>query len=82
MANYRYLKVTSFNCCGVKNKLQSVRELCEANGVVVLQETRLQPHDIGLLDSVSSGFKSSSISAVDTSDSLVGRPYGGLILLW
>ena len=63
-------------------KLQIVRELCEANDAVLLKETWLLPYDIGLLDTISSYFKSFSISAVDMSESLVGRPYGGLSVLW
>ena len=40
------------------------------------------PHDLGIFDNVNPDFFSYSISSVDVSEILTGRPYGGLTILW
>ena len=40
------------------------------------------PHDLAIFDSVSPDFFSYSISSVDVSKVLTGRPYGDPIILW
>ena len=76
------LKIVSFNCCGVTNKLPIIQQLCDANDFVVLKQTWLLPHNIGSLDGMHRDFEAYSISAVDCTEALVGRPYGGLSILW
>ena len=76
------LKIISFNCSGVSSKLPIIRDLCEGNHIVLLQETWLMPHNLGILCNVHKDFDVYSISAVDCTQALVGRPYGGLSILW
>ena len=76
------LKIISFNCCGVINKLPVIKKICEENDIVLLQETWLMPYNVGILDSVHRDFSAYSTSAVDCTQALIGRPYGGLSILW
>ena len=65
MANNTNIKVVTFNCYGVKNKLPVIASLCELNDVVFLQETWLLPHELDILNNVHRKFKYFSISSVD-----------------
>ena len=80
--NIGSLKIVSFNCCGVTNKLPVIKDLCEDNDIVLLQETWLMSHNIGILDGVHQDCTAYSTSAVDCTQALVGRPHGGLSVLW
>ena len=59
-----------------------IADLCDNNDVVFLQETWLTPSEINLLDRVHNEFLAFSISAVNDSELLVGRPFVGLSILW
>ena len=60
-----------------------ITDMCSNNDIVLLQETLLLPHDLNLLNKVHPDFNSYSISSVDVGAGvLVGRPYGGLSVLW
>ena len=76
------LRIVSFNCSGVKRNLGFIQMLCMRSDIVLLQETWLMPHELGLFDSIDGDFCSFSQSSVDDSSLLVGRPYGGLSILW
>ena len=76
------LKIISFNCMGVKNILPVIRDLCSKCDILILQETWLLPNNLSLLDKVHSEFTSFSMSSVDMSTQFVGRPYGGLSIMW
>ena len=64
------------------NKFAVIAELCSTCDILLLQETWLLPFDLGVLDSLSNDFCSHSISAVDISRPLIGRPYGGVSIMW
>ena len=76
------LRFLSFNCNGALSKLPIISELCNKTDVLFLQETWIMPHDLGIFDTVNPDFFSYSISSVDVSEVLTGRPYGGLTILW
>ena len=77
------LRLTSYNCQGIKNKLPLIHELCNDNDILVLQETWLLPFETNSLKSVHNDYESFSQSSVNIHNSLlVGRPYGGLSILW
>ena len=40
------------------------------------------PHDLHLFDQIDNDFTSHALSSVDNRQILVGRPYGGLTILW
>ena len=77
------LIVTSFNCQGAKNILPNIVELCDKSHIVFLQETWLSPYDLNMFSDVHAKFNSFSISSMKTDGNiLVGRPYGGISILW
>lgn len=76
-------KLSSFNCKNLRTSIECVRKLCGFSDVVALQETWLLPHCIPLLGTISQDFEYTGKSSVDTSTGLlVGRPYGGVAILW
>lgn len=75
--------IVSFNCKNVKRSKESIKELCQSCDIIALQETWLLPEEISYLNSIDIEFGSTGTSAVDTSAGmLVGRPYGGVAILW
>ena len=76
------IRIVSYNCIGVKNKFPVIYDLCEKCDLVLLQETWLLPSEANVLSSVHEEFSAFSLSAVDEQMLLVGRPYGGLSILW
>ena len=76
------LKIVSFNCGGVANILPVISDLCDQNDVIVLQETWLTPLNIDLFVGLHDEFDCHSITSVDFSQPLIGRPHGGLTFLW
>ncbi|XP_013184716.2 uncharacterized protein LOC106130423 [Amyelois transitella] len=79
----KFSTFSSFNCQSLKRSIDCVRRVCKQSDIVSLQETWLLPHDINLLGTVCDEFEYTGKSAVDTSAGLlVGRPYGGVAILW
>ncbi|KAJ2950223.1 hypothetical protein O0L34_g11585 [Tuta absoluta] len=77
------IKLISFNCKSVKTSMDCVRGFCRDADIIALQETWLLPHDIPLLGEIDEEFSATGKSAVDTGkELLIGRPYGGVALLW
>ena len=76
------LRIASYNCNGVRSKLPMIGDLCDKSDLVLLQETWLFPTDLTLLDSVHGDFCSASQSSIDMENFIVGRPFGGLSILW
>ncbi|CAH2101644.1 unnamed protein product [Euphydryas editha] len=78
-----YNSLVTFNCRSLKRSVEGVRQLCKKADIIALQETWLLPHDLTYLASIDADFGSTGTSAVDTSNGvLVGRPHGGVALLW
>ncbi|CAH2106698.1 unnamed protein product [Euphydryas editha] len=79
----RNMKFTTFNCKSITRSADCVRDLCDNCDIMALQETWLLPHDVAYLGSLHSDFAYTGKSAVDTTAGcLLGRPYGGVALLW
>ena len=77
------IEVASFNCKVLKSSINHLASLCENHDIILLQETWLLPHDMCILQNVHSEFYGDGVSSVDTTDGiLIGRPYGGLAVLW
>ena len=77
------LNVVSFNCQGVKSVLPCISDLCSRSHLVFLQETWLLPSEVCLLNDVHPSFNSCSVSSINVSERiLVGRPYGGISILY
>ena len=57
--------------------------LCNSHDIVLLQETWLLPQNLCTLHEIHDSFYGDGISAVKTDEGiLVGRPHGGLAVLW
>jgi exonuclease III len=83
MADFKNIKITSFNCKNVKSSVPEILELCIDNDIVLLQETWLADFEISFLTQISEDFYATGISAMDTNISICkGRPFGGLAILW
>ena len=77
------LHVISFNCEGVKNILPQIYDLCDTADIILLQETWLFPHELDILNNVHPSFDAFSLSSMDMGAGLhVGRPRGGVSILW
>ena len=62
-----------------------MRQLCDANDIIVLQETWLTFEELPMLKSVHVDFYGDVVTAMvmDTSSGLLlGRPFGGIAILW
>src|SRR5579872_3479346 len=77
------LIIGSFNCRSVKSSVAEIHSLCEKCDLVCIQEHLLLPNELSFLSSIHPNFLSVGYSAVDiTSDTLVGRLYGGTGILY
>lgn len=75
--------LVSFNCRSVKRSVDHIRQLCHTSDIIALQETWLLPSDLHFLSDIDPDYGYVGTSAVDTSTGmLVGRPYGGVAILW
>ena len=78
-----FLRVSSFNCRNIKSSIDNVRQLCDANDIIFLQETWLTFEELSMLKSVHADFYADGVTAMDTSSGLLlGRPFGGIAILW
>ena len=76
------IKVVTYNCQGLKNRLQVVSELCQQYNFIFLQETWLFNYELHILSTICHDFEGFGISSIDTSKGIVrGRPYGGMAIL-
>jgi len=77
------LNLVTFNCRSVKSSINEVKQLCDSNDIVMLQEHWLLPHELSMLSMMHPEFLAVAKSAVNiTSDILIGRPYGGTAILY
>lgn len=77
------LRVTSFNCHGFKSARKEVADMCRSNDLIFLQETWLAPYEVDLPACIASSHSAFSLSAINITEQVnVGRPYGGLSVLW
>ena len=77
------LKIVTFNCHGFKSSVNDVLSLCETYDIIFLQELWLFSEDLTLLKNVHKNFDAHAICAMnDDGQLLVGRPYGGIGIMW
>ena len=83
MSLNKNLHISSFNCNSFKSSVEFINSLMDCSDIAFLQETWLMPDELSLPSLVRSDVDAFSISSVDTSSRLlVGRPYGGLTIMW
>ena len=77
------IRISSYNCKSFKRNVNGIARLCNISDIVFVQEHWLFPSDLPLLNNVHQEFMSFGISSIDPSDGLLlGRPYGGVAVLW
>ena len=76
-----HIRIVSYNTRGLRNV--TIPSLFNEYDIVLLQETLLCKQDLGILNSLSPDFQGTGVSVTDTSlGLLVGRPVGGIAILW
>jgi len=58
-------RLASFNCRSVKSSLDEVRDLCDKNDIVCLQEHWLLPNELNVLSAIHPEFLATGLSAVN-----------------
>ena len=77
------MKISSYNCQSSKRNIGGIRQLCDRSDIVFLQEHWLPPDDLPTLNNIHFDFVSFGLSSMNMSDGLiVGRPYGGVAVLF
>ena len=77
------VKVSSYNCQSAKRNFGGINKLCNESDVVFIQEHWLFPSELTSLNNIHHDFVSFGVSSMDPSTNLiVGRPYGGVAVLW
>jgi exonuclease III len=67
----------------MKTSVDEIKELCDNNDIVLLQEIRLTEQDIPMLSQVSTEFYYKATTAMNTQNGLIlGSPYEGIAIMW
>ena len=76
------LRCCSYNCRGWNSGFLTLSKLIDTLDICFIQEHWLLNDQLSLIDELSFEFISASISGVDQSSFLVGRPYGGCSIIY
>ena len=76
-----YLRLCTYNCRGSRSGSNYVSSILDSYDLIFIQEHWLLPDHLGALNNISDDFISVGVSGIDTSEVLVGRPYGGCGIL-
>ena len=79
------IKVCSYNMHGFKNGVSTVQDLCLNYDIILLQEHWLLKANLNKIGDINVNFQAfclSSMNAKAAAGILVGRPFGGVAVLW
>ena len=76
------LKITSFNCRGLKSSSDDLKKLFKSTDILAIQEHWLNPAEFWLFNQVGSNVSFSAVSPMERNKIYSGRPFGGVALLW
>ena len=84
MAVKSSIKISSFNCTGIKSSIDYIsNDMCGQSDIIALQELWIYPDEVELCQNIHKDFTGFAKSSVDVERGpLRGRPYGGLGFLW
>ena len=82
MSYKKVLKIVSFNCNSVRNKVDIVRTLIDNYDIVCLQETFLSKLDVNFIYGLRNNINFHISDCVYNSNFNSGRPKGGLLTIW
>ena len=74
------LCISSFNCKNVKTSIGEITKLCDFSDIILLQETWLHESEGCMLSQLNDKFYANSLSS--NVGFCIGRPHGGLGILW
>lgn len=76
------LRIVSYNCRNVKSSIPDITRLCDNFDIILLQEHWLQQCELDMLNNINGLFYGRGFSAMKADEMFVGRPFGGLGVLW
>ena len=77
------LRIASYNCRNVKTSVDNIRQLCDNNDIIFLQETWLTDEELTELMCMHVDFYADGVSSMTPDrEILSGRPFGGLGIMW
>lgn len=76
------LRIVSYNCKNLKSSIPEINNLCNEFDVVLLQEHWLHHFELDMLNSINQLFYGRGFSAMNADVMTLGRPFGGLGILW
>ena len=79
------IKIVSYNSTGLGAvKMEYIKDLLSSNKVDILflQETWLLPGNMDKLADIHSDYLYHGVSGIENNKLLMGRPYGGVAILW
>ena len=83
--NPKSLKICSYNMHGFKNGVSTVQDLCLNYDIILLQEHWLLKANLNKFVDINSNFQAFSLSSMNNkaaSGIFVGRPFGGVAVMW
>ena len=77
------LRIASYNCRNVNTSVDNIRQLCDNNDIIFLQETWLTDEELTELMCMHVDFYADGVSSMTPDrEILSGRPFGGLGIMW
>ena len=77
------ITISTFNCKNVRSSWDEIKLLCKDCDILFLQETWLLETDLVILSQIDPDFYCKGLSSMDSQNKLhLGRPFGGLAVLW
>lgn len=76
-----HLSIVSYNCNSIRNKVDVIRDILDETDILVCQEIILMDEDVGFINGLSDEFDNFTIPS-KKSDTLDGRPSGGICIMW
>lgn len=76
------LRIASFNMHGANNGAPMLTDLLRTMDVVVVQEHWLRECNFLILNDINRNFDMFAVLAMNQDSIIMGRPYGGIAILW
>jgi hypothetical protein len=79
------VKICSYNLHGSYNGLPMLKSLCNSFDIILIQEHWLHTHELYKFSEIFPDYNSCGISSMNeklAAGLLVGRPFGGVAILW
>ncbi len=74
------IKIASFNCGGLKQKIDTIRKLMQCNDIICLQETLVNESNVDIFNDIDPLFSYFYVNAAKKQLLICGRCSGGLVI--